>query len=267
MSNKELDNDVCIVTGATGLLGKEHCRALANAGAIVIACDINLESAQSFVETLGANHRAYYLDVTDAASVVRVREEVWEEFGKIDVLVNNAAINDSVEHADGQVDASALELFPLATFRKVMDVNVAGVLLCTQVFGTVMANHGGGSIINIGSTYGVVAPNQSLYQTPTGEQSFFKGVAYPVSKGAVVQLTRYCAAFWGNKHVRVNTLSPGGVENNQPEHFIQEYSKRTPLGRMAHASDYHSALVFLASKRSSYVTAHNLVVDGGFTCW
>jgi len=180
------------------------------------------------------------------------------------VLVNNAAIDDKYASDGG---GAPFEEYPLENFRRILDVNVAGVFSCCQRIGRVMAERGAGSIINVASTYGVVAPNQDLYQKPDGSQSFFKSAAYPTSKGAVLSLTRFLAAYWGERGVRVNALSPGGVDNAQDAHFRARYAERTPLGRMARTTDYAGAVVFLASDASSYMTGANLIVDGGFTVW
>jgi NAD(P)-dependent dehydrogenase (short-subunit alcohol dehydrogenase family) len=183
------------------------------------------------------------------------------------VLVNNAAINDMVEDKTERLEASKFENYPLELWRKVLDVNVTGSYLTCQIVGAEMARRGQGSIINVASTYGVTAPDQSIYVKPDGERLLFKSAAYPVTKAAVIQLTKFVASYWGAQGVRANTLSPGGVENGQEQWFIDNYSKKTPSNRMAKPTDYHGAIVFLASDDSSYMNGANLVVDGGWTAW
>ncbi|HZY36154.1 MAG TPA: SDR family oxidoreductase [Mucilaginibacter sp.] len=260
-----LQNKTAIVTGALGLLGKKHCEALAEAGANVVVADMNEAACVAFAEGLGEQHGGLKIDVTSEASLRSARDQILTRYGSIDVLVNNAAINDMFENPGMAKELSAFENYPLDAFKKSLDVNVTGVFLASKVFGSVMAEQHSGSIINIASTYGIVGPDQSIYRNECGEQTFYKSPVYPVTKGAVVNFTRFLAAYWGNKGVRVNTLSPGGVENSQNEFFIQNYSAKTLLGRMAQPTDYQGALVFLASDASAYMTGANLVVDGGWT--
>ncbi len=260
-----LTGRVAIVTGAMGLIGRKHCEALADAGANVVVADLHEVAAQDYADNLDDNHLGVGLNVTDKASVEQARDQIMAKYGRIDILVNNAAINDMFENPAMAKDLSAFENYPVEAFRASLDVNVTGVFLCAQVFGTVMANAGSGSIINVASTYGLVGPDQTIYRNAAGEQTFFKSAAYPATKGAVVNFTRFLAAYWGNKGVRVNTLTPGGVENSQDAFFVQNYTAKTLLGRMASADDYQGALVFLASDASAYMTGGNLVVDGGWT--
>jgi NAD(P)-dependent dehydrogenase (short-subunit alcohol dehydrogenase family) len=156
---------------------------------------------------------------------------------------------------------------PAEVFRQVLDVNVLGLFQCAQVFGGDMAARGVGSIINIGSLYSVVSPDARLYDHLPGDPPFLKPPAYGASKAAVVNLTRYLAAHWAPKGVRVNALSPGGVKSKQDEEFVRKYCARVPMGRMAAPGDLQGPLLFLATEASSYVTGINLVVDGGFTAW
>jgi NAD(P)-dependent dehydrogenase (short-subunit alcohol dehydrogenase family) len=171
------------------------------------------------------------------------------------------------EDPKSAIEQSKFENYPLEMWKKSLDVNITGTFLCSQLFGCEMLKSGKGSIINIASTYGIVAPNQSLYQKPDGTQAFYKPPAYSVTKSAVIAFTKFLAAYWGKSGIRVNSLSPGGVKNSQDDYFIKSYSEKTPLGRMAEPDDYNNAIVFLASDASAYMTGANLVIDGGFTIW
>ncbi len=260
-----LKNKTAIVTGANGLLGMKHCEALAEAGANVIVCDIDEKKCRENASSLGKKHMGLRVDVTDVQALKTAREKIITKYKHIDILVNNAAINDMFESPALAGKQSMFENYPLHMWEKSLHVNVTGVFLCSQVFGTPMAEQGSGSIINIASTYGMVGPDQSIYLDKKGKQKFFKSPSYPATKGAVINFTRYLAAYWGHRGVRVNTLSPGGVENNQDDYFVTNYTRKTLLGRMANPTDYKGALIFLSSEASSYMTGANLVVDGGWT--
>ncbi len=285
-----LAGQVAVVTGAAGLLGRRHCMALAAAGARVVATDLDQAACDAVAREItpaaaaaalpgtaatGATAAtrapavplAWAADITRPESVQALRDAVVERCGAIDVLVNNAALNEKVESPLAAGEVLRFENFPLALWEDSLRVNVTGTFLCCQLLGGEMARRGAGSIVNIASTYAVVAPDQSLYRQPDGTQTFFKSAAYPTTKGAVLALTRFLAAYWGRSGVRVNALSPGGVENGQDPGFVARYAARTPLGRMADPGDYEGALIFLASAASRYMTGANLIVDGGWTAW
>ncbi|MDT3696913.1 MAG: SDR family oxidoreductase [Ignavibacterium sp.] len=262
-----LKDKVAIVTGALGLLGKNHCSALAEAGANIIVCDIDEKKCEEFSKSLPVKSLGVGVDITDKSAVKNLRDQTIKKFGRIDILVNNAAINDMFENPQSAAEQSMFENYPIELWQKSLDVNLTGTFLCSQIIGSEMAQAGKGSIINIASTYGLVGPDQSIYKKHDDSQSFYKSPAYPTTKGAIINFTRYLAAYWGNKGVRVNTLTPGGVENNQEAYFIKNYSEKTPLGRMAYPTDYKGAIIFLASDASSYMTGANLIVDGGWTAW
>ncbi len=262
-----LEGKTAVITGAAGLLGYSHCKALADAGATVFAADLDVDGCQVVADDINGCVFACRVDVTESDSVKALLDKIMETTGRVDVLVNNAAINDMFENPSTSLELSKFENYPLEMWKKSLDVNVTGVFLCSQVIGSKMAELGSGSIINIASTYALVAPDQSLYVDQDGKQQLFKSAIYPTTKGAVLSFTRFLASYWGKNGVRINSLSPGGVENNQDECFVAEYSRRTPLGRMAMRDDYMGALIYLASDASSYMTGANLVVDGGFTVW
>jgi NAD(P)-dependent dehydrogenase (short-subunit alcohol dehydrogenase family) len=262
-----LAGKVCIVTGALGLLGGEMTGALAAAGGALVLTDLDgracADRAASLPAAVGIG-----ADITDPGSLARLRDAVLASHGRVDVLINNAAIDDRFAPQDpAAAGESMFERYALDRWRRSLEVNVTGTFLCCQILGTPMAERGSGAIVNVASTYGLVAPDQALYRRADGTQPFYKGPAYPTGKAAVLGLTRYLAAYWGRSGVRVNALSPGGVENGQEPSFVAAYSARTPLGRMARPSDYTGAVVFLASDASAYMTGANLVVDGGWTAW
>src|SRR5262245_3567519 len=272
MAAFSLAGRVAIVTGSAGLLGRQHCRALADAGATVVATDLKDEACLMVASELEAEGRrnvhAFAADITDAASLQRLRDAALRIGDRIDVLINNAAMNDRFEDAAAAAALSRFEDYPVERFREALDVNVTGTFLACQVLGSEMARRGRGSIVNIASTYGMVGPDQRIYRGSDGAQRFWKSPVYPTSKGAVLAFTRYLATTWADRGVRVNSLSPGGVaQAGQDQAFVAQYSERTPLARLAAAHEMRGAIVFLASDASSYMTGANLVVDGGWTAW
>ena len=247
-----------IVTGGLGQLGRKFTAALLDHGARVAV----LDKAAAPPST----DRCLYLEgeVTDRASLERAASRVESAFGTPHILINNAAI-DSPPSAPASI-AGPFEDFPVEVWRETMDVNVTGVFLCSQVFGGRMAAAGRGSIVNVASIYGIVAPDQRIYEYRRRDgEAFFKPAAYAVSKSALLNLTRYLATYWAPRGVRVNTVTFAGVFNNQDPEFLAEYAKRVPLGRMARDDEYNGAIIFLASDASSYMTGANLVLDGGYT--
>jgi NAD(P)-dependent dehydrogenase (short-subunit alcohol dehydrogenase family) len=262
----DLEGKAVIVTGGLGLIGRALVKGLAGAGASVVITDLDHAACVDRAASLGGNVMGHGADITDRASLEKLRDAVIARFGHVDGLVNNAAIDDRFDPGTAAHE-SKFENYPVERFRRSLDANVTGTFLACQVLGTPMAARGQGSIINVASTYGLVAPDQKLYLKPDGTQAFFKGPAYPTGKHAVVGLTKFLAAYWGERGVRVNTLCPGGVENSQDAWFQENYARRTPLGRMAAPTDYAGAVIFLVSDASSYMTGSNLVVDGGWTAW
>jgi NAD(P)-dependent dehydrogenase (short-subunit alcohol dehydrogenase family) len=248
--DRVLAGTVAVVTGALGRLGPVWSHVLADAGATVIGID--LRGGDSVEEA----------DVTDRAALERVLERVVGEHGTPGVLVNNAGID---QPPDATGKTFAIEDVPLDDFRRTLDVNLTGTFNATQVFGSAMRDAGGGSIVNIGSLYATIAPEPAFYDHLETDPPFLKPAAYGASKAGVVNLTRYFARLWGPSGVRVNALSPGGVQGEQDDEFLRKYRARVPLGRLAEPEDLGAPLVFLASDASRYVTGHELRVDGGFT--
>jgi NAD(P)-dependent dehydrogenase (short-subunit alcohol dehydrogenase family) len=261
----DVAGEVVLVTGAAGQLGGEYAGAFAARGARVVGLDIRPGAG---IDALQAKYPDRFLfcaaDVTKKASLEVALARVTESFGTPTVLVNNAAI-DSPPSAPPE-ENGPFEEYPEASWDRVIDVNLKGVYLCCQVFGGAMAGAGKGAIINIASIYGVVAPDQNLYEyrRQRGEV-FFKPVAYSASKSGILNLTRYLAVYWAKRNVRVNSLTIAGVFNDQEQAFLDAYCGRIPVGRMASADEYNGTVLFLASPAARYMTGANLVIDGGWT--
>jgi NAD(P)-dependent dehydrogenase (short-subunit alcohol dehydrogenase family) len=263
-----LDQQIAVVTGATGKLGAVWVEALLEAGARVAALDLpTAVPTVRFEELTRTRPAAVHLlacDITDRASIEASATAIASRLGEPSVLVNNAGIDQPPDSPGGRYHLHEL---PLDQFRRMVEVNLLGTFQVTQVFGERMAARGGGSIVNIGSLYASVSPDSHFYDHLAGNAPFIKSPAYGASKAGVVNLTKFFATHWAHRGVRVNTLSPGGVLAGQDDQFKTKYGARVPMGRMAYPDDLKGPLVFLASAASAYVTGHELRVDGGFTAW
>ncbi len=265
----DLGGRVAIITGGAGLLGREYAKSLCDAGATVVVADVNGDAARRLADELAAGGQsalAVETDVASRSSVLAMVERTLAAYGRIDILVNNAALDPKFDRSHPG-DRHAFEDFPLDQWNRGVAVNLTGMFLCAQAVAHTMLAQGRGVIVNVSSTYGLVGPDQRLYEEPEGAPRVYKPVVYSVTKSAVLGLTRYLAAYWAGRNIRVNTLTPGGVFNDHDEGFARRYSAKTMLGRMATRSEYCGALLFLVSDASSYMTGANLIVDGGWTAW
>jgi len=265
-----LENRTALVTGGAGLLGRQFTLALGEAGANIVVADLNLEAAQTHAHHLadnGIQAVAVGVDVTDPVSVSEMVKKAVDAFGRLDVLVNSAALDPKFdpENLEAQ-SANAFETYPIKAWKNAIDVNLTGMFLSCQAASRQMVLQDYGVMINICSTYGLVGPDQRLYERPDGPRQY-KPVYYSVSKAGVLGLTRYLATYYAGKPIRVNALTPGGIYNQHDDVFLKAYSARTVMGRMANLDEMSGAIVFLASEASSYMTGSNLVVDGGWTAW
>lgn len=263
---------VAIITGGAGMLGRQHAWALAQAGATVVLLDLAVADPESaaagIAQRFGRPALGVAADITNLAQVERARDLILERFGRIDILINNAANNPKMEQREGK-NFSRLEDFPLDVWEADLRVGLQGAFLCSRVFGSEMASRGKGVILNVASDLAVIAPDQRLYReegTPASQQPV-KPVTYSVVKSGLIGLTRYLATYWHESGVRANAISPGGVYNGQPEEFVSRLSALIPLGRMANQDEYQGAVLFLCSDASSYITGVNLIADGGRSCW
>jgi len=272
----DLHDRVALVTGGAGLLGTEFCQTLAQAGARVVVADLNGNAAISLAEAINirwgtsggsGNRQAIGIEtnVAEPGSVQEMVRAALNAFGRLDILVNSAVLDPKFDPQHGG-HTNSFEEYPLEAWNQALSVNLTGMFICCQAAARPMLEQGSGIMINLSSIYGLTAPDQRLYQRE-GQPPQYKPVYYSVTKAGVLGLTKYLAAYYAGKNIRVNALTPGGVYNGHDEEFVQAYSARAVLGRMAQKDDMNGALLFLASDASAYMTGANLVVDGGWTTW
>jgi NAD(P)-dependent dehydrogenase (short-subunit alcohol dehydrogenase family) len=265
----DLTGQVAVITGGAGLMGRQHATAIHAHGGIPVIADVDQKLALKVAKAMGSRAIALGLDVTNPASIKRAVSELVRRFGRVDILINNAARNPKVESNKKGAALDRFETMDLKSWDLDLAVGLTGAMLCSRFFGEQMAQQRKGVILNIASDLALIAPDQRLYRkqgTPEDEQPK-KPVSYSVVKSGLLGLTRYLATYWADAGVRVNALCPGGIENGQPREFLDRIERLIPLGKMARADQYRGAVVFLCSDASSYMTGSILVVDGGRTCW
>ncbi|NLF43475.1 MAG: SDR family oxidoreductase [Bacteroidales bacterium] len=274
MKKFNLSGKTAVITGGAGLLGRQHAEALAGAGANCILVDVDNDLLDKTVQTLQLAYPSKIIigkktDITSLDEIQALYDYAINKFGKVDILINNAAVNPKMSSADDLKESSRFENFMLKQWEIELAVGLTGAFLCCQVFGSQMALNGSGVILNIASDLALIAPDQRLYRQEgrADDQQPVKPVTYSVIKHGLLGLTKYLATYWADKNVRINSLCPGGVYNNQPETFVQKLTSLIPMGRMADQDEYQATVLFLVSDASSYMTGANLVVDGGRTCW
>jgi NAD(P)-dependent dehydrogenase (short-subunit alcohol dehydrogenase family) len=266
----DLTGKTVLVSGAGGLLGREFCLALASAGANLFIADIDekkMKETALIVSQTNQENRVQYqvIDITSRNSIQQCVDKAEKEFGTIDVLVNSAAIDPKFDKNSDTSTYSSFAAFPETLWSQSIEVNLTGAFLLTQCVCQVMEAKGKGSIIHLGSNYGLVGPDQRIYKKNGEEKQSFKPVVYSVCKAGLLGFTKYLAAYYAGTEIRVNLLTPSGVYNAQEEEFVRNYAERTILRRMSKKNEYWGAVLFLASEASSYMTGGNLVVDGGWT--
>ena len=268
-----LNKKVIIITGALGLLGQKHVEVVAQNGGIPIILDIDSKKVQLFAEKIQQKYNVSSMglnvDITNEKKIIDSCNKIIEQYNHIDGLVNNAANNPKVEESE-LINFSKLENFPLEIWNKDIAVGLTGAWLCSKHYGSEIAkNKNGGSIVNISSDLGLIAPDQRLYKkdNETEENRSVKPVTYSVVKSGLIGLTSYLATYWADKGVRCNAMCPGGVENGQSEDFLNKVSSRIPMGRLAKSYEYQGTLLWMLSDASSYLNGAIVPVDGGRTAW
>lgn len=271
-SEFDLTGKVILVTGAAGLIGRAVCDAYAAYGANLVVTDVTPGAVEDLAGTLrgsagGDRVLGVAADVTNGADVDALFAAAQKAFGRLDVLVNLAAIDAKFDAAVSAVEPTRFENFPIALWERSVAVNATGLVRVTQAAARVMLAQGSGNIINVASTYSLVAPNQDLYRYPGESRQTYKPVDYVGTKSMVPNFTRYLATLYGRDGIRANCIVPHGVFNNHPEAFQTNFARLSPLGRMCRPEELRGPFVFLASDASSYMTGATLVIDGGWTAW
>ena len=274
MSVKELfdiSNKLVVITGANGLLGKEFTKAILSSGGLVAAIDIefnNLTEDREIGKKIDEGKvELFESDITDERLFTDTKEKIINHFpNNVEGLINCAARDFTPEK--GIEETSKFEDYPIEVLDETLKLNVSAQILSCKLFGSIMAEHKKGSIINISSIYGLVSPDQKIYShIDNSESPYIKPISYSVSKSSLLNMTRYLATYWGEKGVRVNTLTLGGVYNGQDDSFVKKYTEKVPLERMANIDDYNGAIIYLLSDASGYMTGSNIIIDGGWTSW
>ncbi len=269
--NISIQDKVILVTGAFGLIGKTLIESMIRQGAKIVAADLNSGDAGKINELLlpygKENYLVTTLDITNSASCAACVADTVKKFGRLDVLINNAAIDAKFDKENaGTVNPSRFESYPIELLKKSIDVNITGTIQMTQAACKQMLQQGGGNIINVASTYSIVAPNQSLYDFGDGNINY-KPVDYIVTKSFIPNFTRYIATFYGKDDIRCNAIAPHGIYNGHDEKFLVNFARLSPMGRMAEKEELTGPFIFLASDASSYMTGSILTIDGGWTAW
>jgi NAD(P)-dependent dehydrogenase (short-subunit alcohol dehydrogenase family) len=271
-SSISIKDKVILVTGAFGLIGREISRHFLQEGAKVVMADVNQAQIAIVNDEVGKEFSSsrfltVVLDITDEASTEDAVKKTVAAFGRLDVLINNAAIDAKFDKANsGKVNQSRFENYPMDLLRRSVDVNLTGTVIMTQAACRQMLKQGSGNIINVASTYSMVAPNQNLYDFGEGIKNF-KPVDYIASKSFIPNFTRYIATFYSKENIRCNAIVPHGIFNDHPPEFLVNFSRMSPLGRMCEREELNGPFTFLASDASSYMTGAVLIVDGGWTAW
>lgn len=259
-----LKNKNIIITGSAGRLGSEFSTILSEAGANIILIDVDKKNNSKLEKHLQKKYKtkakSYVTNIKNANEILELKNNIANDFKNIHGLINNAHVSFSPK-----LKKFCLEDYPLSVWNEYLEIHLTGTFLMCKEFGPMMVNNNSGSIVNISSIYGIVGPDQKIY----GKSRLFTPPSYSAVKSGILNLTRYFATYWEKKNVRVNTLTPGGVEDKkyQSSEFIKNYSSKTILGRMAKKNDYNGAILFLMSDASKYMTGSNLIIDGGWTAW
>ena len=270
----DLNEKVVVITGGAGFLGEKHAGAVAEFKGIPVILDLNKDQAEAVArrisEKYGVKSLGISVDIISEEQVSQACKLIVDKFGKVDVLINNAANNPKVESNKEGKNFSRLENFDLKLWNDDLAVGLTGAFICSKYFGyEISMNSNGGTIINVSSDLGLISPDQRLYRKNgiPDEQQNVKPVTYSVVKAGLIGLTRYLATYWADKNVRCNAICPGGVFNNQNEEFLHKLQQLIPLGRMARPDEYKGIIVFLASEASSYMNGAILSIDGGRSIW